>query len=765
MKFLRKVLFSLFIFLFFDCFFVSAKEIELSFYVNGGKVTTPGFFVNEIGDFLVYDPDCFYASYKDKDIIYPINRLKNVSFSLKKDGTQLVKDREWYYKDYYNNKVYFFSESKKYSIDSITSSMGENYSTLDLYAHWENAKITNGVDVRSISDTNPTSMKIVSKTKSVTVGGTLDLSVQFSPTNSTSESVKWSSSNTKIATVSSSGKVKGIKEGKVTINALSKSGLKSSITLTVTKKKTTKHYVIIQYHVNGGTLEKKHADKVSLSKGYVYVNGKVFQKKMTSKGSLTQNGLINYNNTYGLNVVRNGYSIDKTKVWNTKANGTGKSYNQTTQYKASDFFDSSQCDISKKDCVVTLYLNWKKSSLQNNQQHYVNIIYDMNGGKLDSEHGSTISSSGSTLICKKNKVCSKIIYNGQLGKNGLRNYNNKKYINIYKEGYNFTGWNTKKDGSGKTYNQSKIYKASEFCDASKNDCVVTLYAKWEKKLIKPVIKENYIYKKADYDVNVWYAIIPKKYKMHYAYGQDKVLGKEFATEMAKRYGATLVIDTEFLGIPMKNGKLMKEGDSVKGYDFTIEYNEKHKYNYEIFNVFLTDSGKGHISFKDINLGFDYGGNGLHYHPYDTKDPKTGEEKKGEMYMAIYEQIVMNGVEREYSDKDDYIGKKSRARTWLAYDYEGNQYVGVSKEVTKHPIDEDDPFEGITAKEEVIITNNIIAENIKEGNLSVGTSIKTLYNLDGGGSAAFIYKGERKNPYSPSTMYKERPIYGIFYWNW
>lgn len=206
MNFFKKVLLSLFVFLFFDCFFVSAKEIEFYFYVDGGTAVTPGFSVNEYGDFLVYDSDYFFVSYTDKDIIYPINSLKNVPFYLKKNGTNLVKGREWYYKDYYSNKVFFFSQSKKYSIDSIISSIGEGYSTLDLYAHWENAKITNGIDVRSLSDKNPTSIKIESKTKSVEVGKTLNLSVQFNPKNSTSESVKWSSSDSKVATVSSSGK-------------------------------------------------------------------------------------------------------------------------------------------------------------------------------------------------------------------------------------------------------------------------------------------------------------------------------------------------------------------------------------------------------------------------------------------------------------------------------------------------------------------------------------------------------------------------------
>ncbi len=66
-------------------------------------------------------------------------------------------------------------------------------------------------------------------------------------------------------------------------------------------------------------------------------------------------GLIDYNNADYINILKSGYSAVYKSEWNTKADGTGKSFNQYTVYKASDF-----CDASKKDCTVTLYLNWKK---------------------------------------------------------------------------------------------------------------------------------------------------------------------------------------------------------------------------------------------------------------------------------------------------------------------------------------------------------------------------------------------------------------------
>jgi hypothetical protein len=76
----------------------------------------------------------------------------------------------------------------------------------------------------------------LNKTKAtVCVGETVKLKV----TNYASSKVTWTSSNKKIATVTSSGKVKGIKAGKVTITA--KVGKKTvKATITVAKHKWTK---------------------------------------------------------------------------------------------------------------------------------------------------------------------------------------------------------------------------------------------------------------------------------------------------------------------------------------------------------------------------------------------------------------------------------------------------------------------------------------------------------------------------------------------
>ena len=86
----------------------------------------------------------------------------------------------------------------------------------------------------NVLEANAASKVKLNKTKAtITVGKTVTLKVK-----NTKKKVKWSSSNKRIATVSSKGKVKGKKAGKVTITAkIGKKKYKCKVTV---KKKTTK---------------------------------------------------------------------------------------------------------------------------------------------------------------------------------------------------------------------------------------------------------------------------------------------------------------------------------------------------------------------------------------------------------------------------------------------------------------------------------------------------------------------------------------------
>lgn len=81
----------------------------------------------------------------------------------------------------------------------------------------------------------PTGVKLNATSVSVDPGKTYSLKATISPSNASEKSVYWTSSDTSIATVSSSGVVKGVKPGKVTITCTTRANNKKA-TCTVTVK-------------------------------------------------------------------------------------------------------------------------------------------------------------------------------------------------------------------------------------------------------------------------------------------------------------------------------------------------------------------------------------------------------------------------------------------------------------------------------------------------------------------------------------------------
>ena len=108
------------------------------------------------------------------------------------------------------------------------------------------------------------------------------------------------------------------------------------------------------------------------------------------------------------------------------------------------------------------------------------IRFNMNGGSLSSTHGAEYSTSGSYVTRNGSLNVQTLSYGASLSSNGLANYNNKNYLNIVRTGYTAVSkaeWKTK-DGS-KTYDQSAVYKASDFCNAGSGNCTVDLYVNWK----------------------------------------------------------------------------------------------------------------------------------------------------------------------------------------------------------------------------------------------------------------------------------------------
>ncbi|MRI00429.1 T9SS type A sorting domain-containing protein [Kriegella sp. EG-1] len=101
----------------------------------------------------------------------------------------------------------------------------------------------------SFEPTAVTGVSITPKTASISVFGSIKLETLITPSNATDNSVTWSTSNSAIATVSSSGYVQGIAPGKATITAITNDGnFMATTEITVTNKSDCSAEGIIVMH-------------------------------------------------------------------------------------------------------------------------------------------------------------------------------------------------------------------------------------------------------------------------------------------------------------------------------------------------------------------------------------------------------------------------------------------------------------------------------------------------------------------------------------
>ena len=205
------------------------------------------------------------------------------------------------------------------------------------------------------------------------------------------------------------------------------------------------NYVKINYRLNGDSNE--HVNKsftngnniyylTTNEKGYVYYakNDKSLTKvsKYTTKienDSFVTN-LVNVSTLFS----RKGYHVSSSKAWKV-GSSTSKIY---LSQASGQHIDLSQYAQNGNDGQVTLFPNWIANSYT--------IKFNANGGKgsmpsLNAKYDSSVKLPA---------------------------------VAFTKEGCVFLGWNTKADGSGKFYSDSKIVKNL----TSVNGATVTLYAQW-----------------------------------------------------------------------------------------------------------------------------------------------------------------------------------------------------------------------------------------------------------------------------------------------
>ena len=208
----------------------------------------------------------------------------------------------------------------------------------------------------------------------------------------------------------------------------------------------------LHYNGNGGTWCSKSGNSYSVnSKGNVLYNNAVYGYIRDYGTVISEKyGLANYDNNTTICFKKQGYLALSGGEWNAKADGSGVSFSHSnTKLTALEVARGAGCDLTTRDCEVTLYVNWKSTTATkktNATNVQLSVSLNANGGTVSSKNIQTV----------------------MVNKNSSINLNN--YVPV-RTGYVFNGWYTNSTGGSKITGSQKISKNTNY------------YAHWTAKTI------------------------------------------------------------------------------------------------------------------------------------------------------------------------------------------------------------------------------------------------------------------------------------------
>ena len=155
----------------------------------------------------------------------------------------------------------------------------------------------------TVSDVAVTGITLNRQELALNIGNSGTLIATVTPSNATNKSVTWSSSNSGVASVSSTGVVKGIKAGTVTITARTASGAKTA----------TCRVQVGDYYIKNGTIDTSFTGLANIGGWKYYKNG-IFDATYTGMAK-AESGKWYYVKNGILNTSYTGFAKDTAGVW------------------------------------------------------------------------------------------------------------------------------------------------------------------------------------------------------------------------------------------------------------------------------------------------------------------------------------------------------------------------------------------------------------------------------------------------------------------
>ena len=175
--------------------------------------------------------------------------------------------------------------------------------------------------------------------------------------------------------------------------------------------------------------------------------------------------------------TRVGYRLlDKPARWNTKADGSGHSFDADATYAqiAEWVYGAGIDDMTVLEKGITLYAQW---TLANDFE----VIYDLNNDPEKNGNVLTVVPDNRTPIDVEANLN---MHNVGWNEGGFDKSNDAE-LDAAPNGYEFAGWNTKADGTGLQIDNTMTYRQlSEYLDPRHEQKQITLYAQWKELVIE-----------------------------------------------------------------------------------------------------------------------------------------------------------------------------------------------------------------------------------------------------------------------------------------
>lgn len=337
--------------------------------------------------------DDVYLYCQEEFEVYAINYELNGGINHTENPASYDKTMEITFKEPTRTGYTFKGWYKEADFTNVITSIAKGTTgAITVYAKWENnAEENTGNNTENNTEQKVTKITLNKTKVGLTKGKTVTLKATVTPDNAANQAVTWKSSNPKVATVDSNGKVKTLKLGKATITATAADGSGVSATCQVTCGYK------ITYKLNKGTNNANnpsvyYKEKVTLKnptrKGYTFqgwYTDKNFKKKITSISKTSKKKITVYAKWKKVTVAKASIS----KVTNVSKQSMKVTIKKVSGAKGYKIMYSTDKNFKKNvKTVLTTKTTATIKSLTKGKTYYVKVCAYKVDSKKNKVYGS-----------------------------------------------------------------------------------------------------------------------------------------------------------------------------------------------------------------------------------------------------------------------------------------------------------------------------------------------------------------------------------------